>query len=119
MANPVVHFEIVGRDGRKLQSFYANVFGWKVDANNPMNYGIVAADEGRGIGGGISAGDGQSAYVTFYVEVDDPQAYLDKVVSQGGSVLMPVTEIPGMVIMAQFSDPEGNLVGIVKAGYPS
>jgi predicted enzyme related to lactoylglutathione lyase len=31
---------------------------------------------------------------------------------------MPVTEIPGMVIMAQFADPEGNVVGLVKDGYP-
>jgi predicted enzyme related to lactoylglutathione lyase len=31
---------------------------------------------------------------------------------------MPVTEIPGMVVLAQFADPEGNVIGLVKAGYP-
>ncbi len=76
MANPVVHFEVIGKDGKKLQNFYSGVFGWNIDANNPMNYGIVNAEEGRGIGGGISAGDGQRNQVTFYVEVDDPDAYL-------------------------------------------
>ena len=115
MPNPVVHFEVVGRDAKKLQDFFANLFGWKVDANNPMSYGIVEAQEGHGIGGGISAGDGNANFTTFYVEVDDPQAYLDKAVSLGGKVVMPVTEIPGMVTFAQFNDPEGNLVGIVKA----
>ncbi len=29
---------------------------------------------------------------------------------------MPVTEIPNMVTFAQFSDPEGNVVGMVKEG---
>ena len=118
MANPVTWFEITGNDGKKLQDFYAGVFGWKVDANNPMQYGMVD-NEGQGIGGGISGGDGSTTSVTFYVEVDDPQAYLDKIESEGGKTVMPVTEVPGMVIFAQFADPEGNVVGITKAGYPS
>jgi hypothetical protein len=37
MPNPVTHFEIVGKDGKKLQEFYASLFGWAVDANNPMS----------------------------------------------------------------------------------
>ena len=118
MANPVVHFEVTGKDGKKLQSFYSGVFGWNIDANNPMQYGIVSADGDRGIGGGISAGDGGTKQVTFYVEVGDPDAYLKKIEGMGGKTVMPVTEIPGMVILAQFADPEGNVVGIVKANYP-
>jgi predicted enzyme related to lactoylglutathione lyase len=117
MANPVVHFEVTGKDGKKLQEFYSKAFGWQVNADNPMNYGIVEAQSG-GIGGGISAGDGGTKQVTFYIEVDDPQAYLDKVEAKGGKTVMPVTEIPGMVVLAQFADPEGNIVGLVKAGYP-
>ncbi len=54
MANPVTHFEIQGADGPKLQQFYRDTFGWDVDANNPMDYGMVSA-QGRGIGGGITA----------------------------------------------------------------
>jgi len=119
MANPVVHFEVTGKDGKKLQNFYSSTFGWKVNADNPMDYGIVdAADTGGGIGGGISAGDGGSTSVTFYISVDDPDAYLKKVEAAGGKTIMPVTEIPGMVILAQFADPEGNVVGLVKEGYP-
>ena len=119
MGNPVVHFEVTGKDGKKLQNFYSGVFGWKVNADNPMNYGIVdAADTGGGIGGGISGGDGQGNQVTFYIGVDDPQAYLDKVEAAGGRTVVPVTEIPGMVIFAQFADPEGNVVGIVKNEMP-
>lgn len=118
MANPVTWFEITGKDGKKLQDFYSGVFGWKVDASNPMNYGMVD-NAGEGIGGGISGGDGSSKQVTFYVEVDDPDAYLKTIEGLGGKTVMPVTEIPGMVIFAQFADPEGNVVGITKAGYPS
>ena len=117
MANPVVHFEVIGKHGKKLQDFYSGVFGWKINADNPMQYGIVDAGDTGGIGGGISAGDGGTRQVTFYIAVDNPQAYLDKVESQGGKTIMPVTEIPGMVILAQFADPEGNIVGLVDANY--
>jgi len=107
-------------DGQSLQDVYSGVFGWEINADNPMNYGIVDAGEtGGGIGGGISAGDGGTRQVTFYIAVDNPQAYLDKVESKGGKTVMPVTEIPGMVILAQFADPEGNVVGLVDANYQS
>ena len=116
MANPVVHFEVIGRDGAKLQKFYADAFGWKIDADNPMGYGMVD-NEGRGIGGGVSGGDAPA--VTFYLEVDDPAAYLKKVEALGGRIVQDVTVIPGMVTMAQFADPEGNIVGIVAAEVPT
>jgi predicted enzyme related to lactoylglutathione lyase len=53
--------------------------------------------------------------VLFYVESYDLQASLDKAVELGGKILMPVTEVP-MVTFALFSDPEGNVIGLVKAG---
>jgi hypothetical protein len=30
-----------GKDGAKLQGYYAELFGWEIDANNPMKYGVV------------------------------------------------------------------------------
>ena len=112
MGSPVVHFEVIGKDGKKLQEWYSKIFGWKINADNPVNYGLVEA-QGNGIGGGVGQGDASS--VTFYIEVDDPQAYLSKVEAAGGKTIHPVEEIPGMVTFAQFADPEGNVVGIVKS----
>lgn len=112
MGNPVVHFEILGGDGAKLQTFYADLFGWKVDANNPMGYGMID-NGGEGINGGIMA-DAQPR-VTFYVQVADLQAALDKAGRLGGKTVMPVTEIPGSdTVLAQFTDPAGNVIGLVK-----
>ena len=44
MAHPVTHFEVLGKDAKKLQDFYSSAFGWKIDASNPMNYGIIEAE---------------------------------------------------------------------------
>ena len=114
MGNPVVHFEVVGQDANKLHDFYGQLFDWKINADNPMNYGIVEKGEG-GIGGGIAGGAEGAGHVTFYVEVDDPQAYLDRAESLGGRTVMSVTEIPGMVTFALLADPEGHVVGVVQS----
>lgn len=114
MPNPVVHFEILGPDAVKTQAFYRDLFGWTINADNPMQYGLVEAGDG-GIGGGVGATQDGSRLVTVYVQVDDIQAALDKAVALGATVVMPVLEIPGMVTFAQFADPDGNVVGLVKS----
>jgi predicted enzyme related to lactoylglutathione lyase len=117
MGNPVVHFEIWGSDAKALTDFYGGLFDWKIDSNNPMDYGVVDAGgraSGHGIDGGITAsvtGPG----TLFYIEVEDPQAYLDRIVAAGGKVVKEVTEVPNMVTFALFSDPQGNVVGLVKS----
>jgi predicted enzyme related to lactoylglutathione lyase len=67
----------------------------------------------KGIGGGVGQAQGGDGHVTFYVEVDDPQATLDKIEGLGGKTVMPVTEME-MVTIALFADPEGHVVGIAK-----
>ena len=54
MGAPVVHFEIMGGEGTELETFYRELFGWKIDSNNPMKYGIVETEGGPGgINGGV------------------------------------------------------------------
>ena len=115
MGQPVVHFEVIGRDAGKLQGYYTELFGWEVDASNPMNYGLVA---GAGIGGGIGSGPDESyeGHVTFYVEVPDVGAALEKAESLGGTRVFGPDEVPGAdVVLGQFRDPEGHLIGLTQA----
>jgi predicted enzyme related to lactoylglutathione lyase len=113
MAGEVVHFEVIGSDGKKLQMFFSEVFGWKINADNPIGYGqIDPADSG--ISGGIGQGIGGAGYATFYVRVDDLQAALDKAESLGGKTLLPPSEVSPGVSIAQMTDPEGHVIGLVK-----
>jgi predicted enzyme related to lactoylglutathione lyase len=126
MASPVTWFEIIGKDPVKLQKFYSDVFGWKLTPPDPRmgNYSLLE-DGGKGIRGGVGGtlGDGSEGgpevlakgRVTIYIEVADPQAYLDKVSRAGGKVLMPVTEITEGTTIALFADPGGNITGLLKA----
>jgi uncharacterized protein len=115
MSAPVTWFEISTSDVDGAWSFYRELFGWKVQEMDGMKYGMVDPGREGAIGGGIGeAPEGQQ--VVFYIEVDDPQAYLDRIERAGGQTVVPVTEIPDMVTFAQFADPQGNVVGLVKAG---
>lgn len=120
MGAPVVHWEINASDAKRLHDFYSGLFGWKVNADNPMNYGLVNTGSKSGAQGGIGQRDQQNPMpnVTFYVEVEDLQGQLARAESLGGRVVMPVTEIPNMVTMAMFADPEGNTIGMIKATSP-
>ena len=109
MANPVVHFEVVGSDGAKLQEFYGELFGWKINADNEMNYGIVD-NGGQGINGGVGESP-EGAHVTWYVQVPSIDDYLKKAEQIGGKTVARIEM--DMVTMAMVADPEGN-VGLVE-----
>ena len=121
MGNPVVHFEVIGTDGPKLQAYFSELFGWEIDAKNEMGYGVVVREdnvspEGIGIGGGIAGGpEGYSGHVTFYVEVPDVEAALTKAESLGGKRVMGPEAIMDGIVLGQFLDPEGHVIGLTQS----
>jgi uncharacterized protein len=121
VGQPVVHFEIVGQDAENLQSYYSELFGWSIDANNPMKYGIVAREDnlnadGVGIGGGVGPGpEGYPGHVTFYVEVPDVEAALAKAESLGGTRMMGPDEVMDGLVIGLFNDPEGHVIGVIQS----
>lgn len=122
MGQPVVHFEIIGRDGNALRRYYSELFGWEIDANNPMQYGIVQREsnvnpDGVGIGGGVGVGpDGYDGHVTVYVEVPDVEAALAKAESLGGTRMMGPDEVMEGLVIGLFTDPEGHTIGVLQSG---
>jgi uncharacterized protein len=120
MGQPVVHFEIMGTDADKLRSFYSDLFNWRINADNPLSYGLIEREgnvntEGIGIGGGIGAMEGYPGHVTFYVEVPDVEAALATAERLGGSRVMGPEQVMEGVVVGMFTDPEGHAVGLVKA----
>jgi predicted enzyme related to lactoylglutathione lyase len=111
MSSPLIHFEVAGKDPAKLQGFFGDLFGWQVNADNPMNYGMVnLSDE---VGGGIgSAPEGQPGHAMFYVGVDDVEAAMQKAESLGGSRVFGPMDVPEGPTIGHFADPEGNVVGL-------
>ena len=113
MPNPVIHFEIGGRNSEKTQQFFTELFNWSTAMAGPA--AMVSTGSDQGIQGHISAlGHEPFNYVTIYVQVDDLQAYLDKAESLGGKTILAPTEVPGMGAFAWLSDIDGNTIGLWK-----
>lgn len=124
MGQPVVHFEVIGKDAERLRSYYGDLFGWEFDTSAPVskavsepgNYGFVdrnTTSDGVGIPGGVGGGRGYDSYVIFYIAVPDVEAALQKAESLGGTRRMGPEKNPGAdLVVGHFTDPEGHLIGV-------
>lgn len=110
----VVHFEFYGRDRKKLQEFYSNLFDWEIESIDEMQYSVIREAGSNGIGGGIADGRDEGPRVVVYMQVPDLMATIQQAESMGGKMLMPPMEIPNGPTIAMFADPDGNPVGLVK-----
>jgi hypothetical protein len=117
MGQPVVHFEVIGKDPDKLRSYYGELFGWKFsDPMGPTDYTVIDWQPGEeGIGGGVGGTpEGYDGHVTWYVAVPDVEAALAKAESLGGQRTMGPDQPPGGPTIGQFTDPEGHVIGVVQ-----
>jgi predicted enzyme related to lactoylglutathione lyase len=115
MSHPVTRWQIVTPDPARHAAFYAEAFGWSVDAQNPLGYRQVAPQAG-GIGGGFwPAPAGVAAFVQLYVEVEDVQAHVDRASALGARVLVPPQVLPEGDELAILHDPHGVAFGIYRA----
>ena len=111
MANPVVHFEVMGKDKAALESFYKGAFDWQIQ---PVMDEYSMVNPGTGPVGGIG-GMESPGHVTFYVEVADVAAHLAKIEELGGKKVHGPHQVPDGPIIGLFSDPEGHVIGLVQA----
>jgi predicted enzyme related to lactoylglutathione lyase len=114
MGNPVVHFEVLGKDAGALKQFYGDAFDWEMQDVMEGSYYMANPGEGTTVGG-VGSAMGGPGHVTFYVEVADLAAALEKIGSLGGKTIQPPMDVPGGPSIALFADPEGHVVGLVKA----
>jgi len=117
MGSPVTHFEILGTDPEELYRFYQQVFGWGLKHPPGDGYAMVTTNSGdASIEGGIGRAEAGGRSVKFYVSVEDLEATLAQIESGGGRVVLTPRQVEeGGVHIALFSDPEGNVLGLVRA----
>jgi predicted enzyme related to lactoylglutathione lyase len=124
MPQPVVHFEIIGRDPTALRQYYGALFGWQFNTSGPVSEAVSEADgygftdagttsSGVGIPGGVGGGPDYAARTLFYVGVPDVEAALAQAETLGGTRVSGPHANPGTDLsVGFFTDPEGHLVGL-------
>ncbi|MCD4666909.1 VOC family protein [archaeon] len=111
----VVHFDIEAEDPQKLADFYGKVFDWKFNKfEGPQDYWLIKTGdkEEQGIDGGLSR-KGQGNPVNT-IGVSDIDEFIQKIIDNGGNILVQKMPIPGVGWLAYFKDPEGNSFGIMQ-----
>jgi uncharacterized protein len=123
MGQPVVHFEIIGKHPGRLRSFFSDLFGWEFDTtgtvadavSDPADYGFVErlnSSDGSGIPAGVGGGARYDPHTVVYVGVPDVEAALQKAERLGGRRELGPAKAPSGLVVAHFTDPEGNLIGL-------
>jgi uncharacterized protein len=122
-ARPVVHFEIIGADPQRIRDYYEQLFGWRFEVPSPVasevsdpnGYGfldLITTADGTGIRGGVGGGPGFASHALFYVAVPDVAAALRRAEELGGTKLLGPVTSPNRLVVGQFTDPEGTLIGV-------
>ena len=106
MAAPIVFIDIAGPDSQSQAAFYRTVFEWETGADGSFRVPVVSP-----IPGTLRA---DPPGVGIYIGVPDVTATLAAIEADGGGVVAPRFEVPGVVILGLFTDPAGNRLGLVE-----
>ena len=122
MPQPVVHFEVVGKNPARLRGYFGELFGWEFEVPSPVaqevseseSYGFLnlVTEGGTGIPGGVGGGPGYESHAVFYIGVPDVEAALLRAEELGGTRVMGPATSPNGLVVGHFTDPEGTLMGV-------
>ncbi len=115
----IVHFELPSTDAAASRKFYETVFGWKFEqyGSPEMNYWLIMTGDPAqpGIDGGLGGAANEFKATVNTVGVDDLDATIEKVLANGGAIIMPKDVIPGMGYLAYVREPGGAPIGLFQA----
>jgi uncharacterized protein len=116
MKNKLTHFAIYIDDIERAKKFYDGVFDWgfnsygqsdflQIKADNTDNGELIGALQSRN----YSPVDDRTIGFECTIGVENIDEIIEKVLQNGGQVLMPKTAIPYVGWISKFLDTEGNL----------
>ena len=113
----VVHFEIEADQPKRAIKFYETVFGWRIQKwEGPIEYWLIMTgkEDEPGIDGGLSKRTEGTPATVNTIDVPSVDEYIKKVESSGGTIVRPKMAVPGVGWMAYFTDPDGNMFGMMQ-----
>ena len=116
MNNKVVHFEIPRDNPEKTMNFFKDVFGWSFTQSGTEQYWLANTGEENlpGIGGAFVKKRDPKMPLTNSIHVEDIDEAIKKIEQAGGEVVVPKKPVPAVGWIAFFTDPDGNVHGILQ-----
>jgi predicted enzyme related to lactoylglutathione lyase len=109
---PIVFFDIAAPELANQAQFYKDIFGWQVGPDGRLS--VPSASPLPGLLRVEPGGPGPVTERVIYLGVPDINTTLAHITARGGAVVFPRTEVPGVVVVALFTDPAGNRMGLVE-----
>jgi len=103
-------------DLEKAKALYTALLGVAPQADSPYYVGFEAAGQQIGLVPGGVAGGTKEAMTSpvAYWHVADIEAKLGEVTAAGGTLKDPVRDVGGGRLVASFTDPDGNVLGLIQ-----
>ena len=116
-----IWYELLTSDLAAAKRFYDSVVGWTIadQSDFPTDYRMIGRSDGKFAGGAMQITDEMRAHGARpvwlgYISVDDVDASVQAIESDGGKVMMPAHDIPGVGRVAMVTDPSGAPFYIMK-----
>lgn len=114
-AGSFIWYELMTDDVDGAKRFYDRVVGWAVDASPVapgVKYHMIVRSDGGMAAGLFPIGEEERAHGARpawlgYIHVADVDAEVEAIRAEGGSVLMPPWDQPGVGRLAMVADPDG------------
>ncbi|HMQ58984.1 MAG TPA: VOC family protein [Rhizobiaceae bacterium] len=111
--------ELHAGDREEATAFYAKLFGWRAmeahDMGSMIYQTMSTGDDEATVGIMTKMADAPHPFWAFYIAVDDFDAAVARVTSNGGTALMEPHEVPGGAWILPALDPQGahfSLIGM-------
>ena len=112
----ISYVQIPAADAGESADFYETVFGWNIRRRDG---GRIAFDDTTGEVSGVWLTDRPPSVepgLLMYMNVEDVQRALEKIVEAGGEIVTPLTPQGEGEAFATFRDPAGNVLGVFHEG---
>lgn len=120
-----IWYELMSPDPDASKRFYDAVVGWDIEPqpSGDMDYRMIRRSDGGNAGGVLRLTDamcehGARPVWLGYIDVDDVDATIGAIEAEGGKVMMPASDIPGVGRIAMVADPQGAPFYIMKPTPP-
>ena len=116
MSNRVTHFEIPSDNPEASVAFFEKAFGWNFHqfGSEPYWLATTGNEKSPGINGAIMKKVDPRQPLINSISVDDLEKAIKNIEQAGGKIVKPKQPIPGVGWLAFFSDPDGNIHGIMQ-----
>lgn len=111
----VIHFEMHVKRPDRAARFYAEAFGWLTHpCGGPDDYWVLSTgpDTEAGIDGGVMHARDNAPRIVNTIAVESIDDSIERIVANGGEIVVPKTAVPGVGYNAYFKDTEGNCFGL-------